>query len=58
MIALGLFEFLAYLSLTTTTPLLVDVNMEQSLLIKFNITMLTLPFSLLAIETYEELSLG
>jgi len=58
MIALGLFEFSAYLSSTTTTSVLVDVNMEQSLLIKFNITMLALPCKLLAVETYDELSWG
>lgn len=58
MIALAVFEFSAYLSSTTSATVLVDVNMEKSLLIKFNITMLALPCNLLAIETYDELSWG
>jgi len=47
------FELSAYLSSSTSTDVLLDVNQDQSLLINFDITMLALPCDLLAMEVYD-----
>jgi len=53
MVVLATFEFSAYLSSDTTSTVLIDVNQDESLLIRFTITMLDLPCKYAAVDVYD-----
>jgi len=46
-------ELSSYISSSTSANVLLDVNQDESLLIKFNITMLALPCKFVAIDVYD-----
>jgi len=53
MVALTIFEFTEYISSDTTSTVVMDGNQDESLLIKFNITMLDLPCNFASVDVYD-----
>lgn len=53
MVALAIFEYSDYMSSHTTTTVVMDVNRDKSILIRFSITMLDLPCNYAVVDVYD-----